>query len=66
MLDHVGPSILPLGLALPMGLGTPACLIAEGWEHFRAKAAFPVGPVSAPFHLRVPHDHVTVIAGMGQ
>lgn len=28
------PSTLPLGLALPVSLGTPARATAEGWEHF--------------------------------
>lgn len=62
--QHVGPSILPLGLAFPMGLGAPGCLSAEGWEHIHAKATFPVGVILAQCHLKVSRDQVTIIAGI--
>ena len=48
----VDPSVLPAGLALPGGLGTPAHPISEGWEHFLAKAAFPVGTTLALSHFK--------------
>lgn len=62
--DCLGSSNPPLGLTLPVGLGTPACPTAEGWEHFLTKAAFPLGAISAPSHLKVPHHQVTIIAGI--
>lgn len=64
--QNVGPSILPLGLAFPGGFGSPARPTAESWEHFYAKAAFPVGALLALSHLKVPHHQVTPIAGMGR
>lgn len=36
----VGPSSLPPGLALPMGLGTLTQPTAEGCGHYQAEAAF--------------------------
>lgn len=61
----IGVSSLPLGLALPVRLGTPTHPAAEGCGHFHAKTAFLLGPILALSHLKLPHAQVTIV-GMGQ
>lgn len=52
-------------MTLPLGLGSPACPTAKGWEHFHTKVALSVGTIPAPSHLKVPRDQVTVWQAWG-